>query len=78
MSKRNKFSSTGRRCTGCRVSLKDCVCGRGKLNRCIGCGGKLWDREGKLVQWGATQKELCQTCFKLTVDAAKYTEYAGP
>lgn len=69
--------SNSDQCTGCRWMLSRCVCSRGARNRCIGCGAKLWKREGVNVWWGASQKELCKGCAAKVpptalVEAAKY------
>lgn len=70
-------------CTGCLRVLAECICGRGKLHRCVGCGNKLWNNEGRKVWWGKETRELCKACAALVsptrlVDGAKYVEHARP
>jgi hypothetical protein len=52
----------GNTCTGCRDW--NCRCGRFKLNRCVGCSKKLWNREGKRIRWGAAIREMCVECVR--------------
>jgi hypothetical protein len=64
-------------CTGCRKSLKQCVCGRAQKNLCVACGTKLFFKEGSKVRWGADIREVCYECSKkkalaaMLVDAPK-------
>lgn len=63
-------------CTGCQRLDNKCVCGRARLNRCVGCGNKLWKKQSRRIHWGNKIREICLNCAGLApqdslVDGAK-------